>query len=77
MPTQTKPSEPYAGKQLGFRQFIVTDEIWTNYFLGLRLDSNWHDSASPYGKPVVPTMLLNSADNGFPGASFENDFGTL
>ena len=76
-PAQTEPAEPYIGKQLGSRRFTVTEEAWDNYFLGLELDSGWHDRKSTYGQRVVPSMLMNSADTGFPGAGFENDFGNL
>ena len=75
--TNHDPEEAYAGKDLGSREFVATDEMLANYYEGLEIDPAWYAANSPYGTPVAPSMTLTSVDGGFAGAGFKNNFGTL
>ncbi|MEE9284694.1 MAG: hypothetical protein V3V35_03090, partial [Dehalococcoidia bacterium] len=80
MVTQTArrdPCEAFVGKDLGRRDFVVTEEFLHHYFQGLALDRSWYDKQSPYGRPVAPSMVVTRADELFSGAGFKNSFGTL
>ena len=69
--------DPYPGKDLSTHEFVVSPEILGNYFEGLQLDPAAYATESPYGIPVVPSMVLTEVDAGFPGAFFSDDHGTL
>jgi len=71
------PEEAYVGKDLGSNEFTATDDILKFYFEGLEVDSAIYNESSPYGKPVVPSMVLTNVDGGFSGAGFADNFGNL
>ena len=71
------PEEAYAGKDLGARLFVATEEILRNYYEGLGIDAAWYIEHSLYDRPVAPSMILTAVDGGFPGAGLKNSFGTL
>ena len=70
------PDEAQIGKDLGSREFVADDQIISDYFVGLEIDSGWYDD-QPYGSPVAPSMTLSSVDGGFAGGGFKNSFGNL
>ncbi|MCH8191602.1 MAG: hypothetical protein IIC80_09650 [Chloroflexi bacterium] len=69
--------EAYVGKDLGRRDFEVTQDLLNGYCLGLDLDRSWYEQHSPLGGPVAPSMVVTRADELFSGAGFKNSFGTL
>ncbi len=69
--------EAYVGKDLGNIDFTATGEILRDYFEGLNVDSAPYNEESPYGTPVVPSMILTNVDGGFGGAGFKDNFGNL
>lgn len=76
--TQRGADEAYAGKDLGRREFVLTDESLRDYFEGLAVDAAWYRERSPYGRPVAPSMVLGSVEEWmFRGATLKNTFGTL
>ena len=75
--TAKDSEEAFVGKDLGSMEFEVTDDIIRHYFEGLKVDSDWYTDSSPYGKALAPSMILTSADTGFAGAGFKDNFGNL
>lgn len=69
--------EAYVGKDLGSNEFTASDDILKFYFEGLEVDPLIYNEGSPYGKPVVPSMILTNVDGGFSGAGFADNFGNL
>ena len=67
----------YAGKDLGSRTFVTTDEMLENYFDGLEIDNSSYSAGSIFDEVVAPTMTLGEVDGGFPGAGMPNKFGNL
>jgi acyl dehydratase len=66
------PSEAYAGKDLGSREFVCTERILGDYLEGLRIDSSRYADGAR-----TPWMILSDVDGGFPGTGFKNNFGNL
>ena len=67
----------YAGKDLGSRTFVTTDEMLEHYIDGLELDNSYYSAGSIFDEVVAPTMTLGEVDGGFPGAGMPNKFGNL
>ncbi len=71
------PREVYLGKELGRRDFAVTEQALGSYFGGLRLDPAWYRDRSPYGRPVAPSMAIAEIEDRFIAGAVINPFGTL
>lgn len=75
--TSTSPTnhaeEPFVGKVLAERLFVVTDALIDDYFDGLQLDR----SAFDRGETPVPSMVARAADDYFSETRFQQDKGHL
>ena len=63
MVEQTR-EEAYAGKDLGSLELVVTTDMLASYYEGLDIDRARHAEHST----TAPSMVLTTADGGFPGA---------
>ncbi|MBF69294.1 MAG: hypothetical protein CMQ29_16590 [Gammaproteobacteria bacterium] len=66
-------SEPAVGNVLPGKRFTVSDNLLTDYFEGLDLDS----AAFANGTAPVPTMIATDADNYFGESAFSQQRGHL
>ena len=65
--------EPYVGKTLNEKQFVVADRLIDDYFDGLDLDRSAFDA----GDAPVPSMIATDADNYFGETAFSQQRGHL
>jgi acyl dehydratase len=71
------PKDIYPGKELGRRDFVLTEADLEHYFAGLQLDRARYRERSPYSRPVAPSMAITAIEDRFMGAIVLNPFGTL
>lgn len=69
------PDEPYAGKDLGSRNFLYSDSLRDHYFEGLGIDPSWYEAKAD--GLAAPAMIVGDVDDGFRGSRFKNAFGNL
>lgn len=76
--TQVQDAEPRVGQELESHEFEISPKWLRDYFEGLDLDPQEAASASAFGRPVAPSMVVASADElANSRARYPNDFGNL
>lgn len=65
--------DPYVGKELREKSFVVRDNLIDDYFEGLELDRGAFDA----GRAPVPSMIATDADNYFGETAYRQQRGHL
>ena len=71
--SQASADEPYVGKELAEKHFVVADRLVNDYFEGLDLDRGTFDA----GDAPVPSMIATDADNYFGETAYSQQRGHL